>query len=358
MKRIALWTALTVASIGFVSCNGNSHTDRGQIVHNVFLAEPKNADGSSVREFAGRVEEARNVAAAFKTAGQLEKIYVKEGDRVRRGQLLAVLDSADYVIGVNQLRIQAAQIAAESARHAKLHASGGMSDNDFEKVTAGAKQVGLQLALNEKKIQYCRLTAPTDGVVTSVKFEPGEMVDAGTPVIDIMDNSHLEVVVDLPVSEYLRRGDFAGFTGRTPRFPGRVFQLNMLSLTPRSDNNQLFQMKLGIVNGSGVTLTPGMNLTVCIATDGDGKGAVSIPASAVFDHEGAPAVWVYNPADSTISATRVEIAGTGNADGSLIVTSGLNTSECVVRAGVHHLINGEKVNVIDNSSATNAGNIL
>lgn len=117
-------------------------------------------------------------------------------------------------------------------------------------------------------------------------------------------------------------------------------------------------MKLNIVNGSGVTLTPGMNLTVCVATDGDGKGAVTVPASAVFDHDGSPAVWIYNPADSTIHATPVEIAGTGNADGTLTITSGLNTSENVVRAGVHHLTNGEKVNVIVGATPTNAGNIL
>ncbi|MDE7141861.1 MAG: efflux RND transporter periplasmic adaptor subunit, partial [Muribaculaceae bacterium] len=312
----------------------------------------------SVRDFSGRVEEARSVSAAFKTAGQLERVFVKEGDRVRRGQLLAVLDSADYVLGVNQLRVQSAQNAAETARHAKLHASGGMSDNDYEKVTAGAKQLAIQLALNEKKIEYCRLTAPTDGVVTGVNFEPGEMVDAGTPVIDLMDNTHLEVVVDLPVSEYLRRGEFAGFTGRTPRIPGRSFPLRMLSLTPKADNNQLYQLKLDLGGASGIALTPGMNVTVAIATENGGNSGVTVPASAVFDNGGTPAVFVYNPADSTIRATTVTVSGTGNADGSLTVTSGLDASQSVVRAGVHHLLDGEKVNVIPAASTTNAGNML
>lgn len=353
-----MWAAAAAVAVGAVSCSGGADKEKDTVVHNVFLVEPQSADGASVREFAGRVEEAKSVSAAFKTAGELEKIYVKEGDRVRRGQLLAVLDSADYVLGVNQLRIQTAQIAAETARHAKLHASGGMSDNDFEKATAGAKQLGYQLALNEKKIEYCRLTAPTDGVVTSVNFERGEMVDAGTPVIDLMDNTHLEVVVDLPVSEYLRRGEFTGFTGRSPQLPGRSFPLQMLSLTPRADNNQLYQLKLSLGGGSGVALTPGMNVTVAIATGGDGKGGVTVPASAVFDNGGKPSVYVYNPADSTITATPVTVGGTGNANGTINITSGLNASQSIVRAGVHHLINGEKVKVISPASSTNPGNLL
>lgn len=352
-----MWAAVAAVVVGMVSCKGSADREKEAVVHNVFLVEPRNADGASVREFAGRVEEAKSVSAAFKTAGQIEKIYVKEGDRVRRGQLLAVLDSADYVLGVNQLRIQNTQIAAETARHAKLHASGGMSDNDFEKATAGAKQLAYQLALNEKKIEYCRLTAPTDGVVTSVNFERGEMVDAGTPVIDLMDNTHLEVVVDLPVSEYLRRGEFAGFTGRSPQLPGRSFPLQMLSLTPRADNNQLYQLKLNVA-GNGATLTPGMNVAVAIATGGNGNGGVAVPSSAVFDNGGKAAVFVYNPADSTITATPVTITGTGNADGTLTVTSGLDASQSIVRAGVHHLRDGEKVNVIAPASTTNAGNLL
>ncbi|MDE7389266.1 MAG: efflux RND transporter periplasmic adaptor subunit, partial [Muribaculaceae bacterium] len=284
-------------------------------------------------------------------------IYVKEGDRVHRGQLLAELDSADYVLGVNQLRVQNSQASAELARMTRLYSTGGVSDNDFEKARTGVKQLGYQLALNERKLGYCRLYSPADGVITSVNFESGELVDAGSPLFDLMDNTHLEVVVDLPVSEYMRRADFASFTGSSPLLPGRTVGLRMLSLTPRADNNQLYQLKLAVEPGSDVVLTPGMNLTVAIATEGHGDGAVTVPASAVFDTEGHTAVWVLSPADSTLTAVPVTVAGNG-ADGTLTITSGLNPSQIVVRAGVHHLTEGEKVRVITPASESNVGNLL
>ncbi len=356
MKRINL-CYLAIAAALFASCGGGSGSDRDNAVaHNVFLVDPVPADGASVRDFAGQVEESRSVSAAFKTAGQIERIYVKEGDRVHRGQLLAELDSADYVLGISQLRVQSKQANDEFSRMSRLYATGGVSDNDFEKAKAGIEQLAYQVALNENKLSYCRLLAPTDGVVTSVNFERGEMVDAGTPVFDLMDNTHLEVIVDLPVSEYLRRSDFTSFTGSSPLMPGVKFPLQMLSLTPRADNNQLFQLKLS-VSDPGIDLTPGMNLTVAIATSGNGDGAVCVPVSSVFDFEGHTAVFVYNPADSTVSVVPVSVNGTG-ADGCLTVTSGLSVSDRVVRAGVHHLVDGEKVRVIDPAAESNVGNLL
>lgn len=334
-----------------------SSVDGGDTVHNVFLISPQVVDGASVREFVGRVEEARSVSAAFKTAGEVGRIYVKDGDLVRRGQLLAELDSADYVLGVKQLRVQSGQANAEFARMTKLYATGGVSDNDYEKARAGIEQLAYQVALNENKLSYCRLLSPVDGVVTDVKFETGELVDAGTPVFDLMDNTHLEVVVDLPVSEYLRRDEFRKFTGHSSLIPDRMFALDVLSLTPKADNNQLFQLKLSVDPAARVALTPGMNIGVTIYVAGMGAGAVSVPMQSVFDYEGMPAVYVYNDVDSTVVATPVTLCGAGT-DGMVTVTSGLDASQRIVRAGVHHLVSGEKVNVITPSAGSNVGNIL
>ncbi len=350
--------ACGVAITLLASCGGNGlREDHKDVLHNVFLVSPQAVDGVSVRDFSGRVEEARSVSAAFKTGGPIERLYVKEGDRVRRGQLLAELDSADYVLGINQLRVQHSQFATEFARMTRLYATGGVSDNDYEKAKAGLEQLAYQLALQENKLAYCRLLAPVDGVVTDAKFEPGELVDAGTPVFDLMDNTRLEVVVDLPVGEYMRRDDFQSFTGRSTLLPGKTFALSMLSLTPKADNNQLFQLKLTVGPDADVALTPGMNVGVAITMAGGGSGAVAVPVQAVFDFEGRPAVYVYDASDSTVRATPVTLSGTG-ADGYVTVTSGLDLSQRIVRAGVHHLTQGEKVNVITPASDSNVGNLL
>ena len=128
----------------------------------------------------GIVREAHTISLGFKTAGQIERICVKEGDYVRRGQLLAELDNADYRLGVEALQIQYDQLEDEVGRTKQLFDRKSISANDYEKAVAGLRQLGVQLQVNKNKLDYTKLYAPTDGYVQSVNFSPAEMVDAGS----------------------------------------------------------------------------------------------------------------------------------------------------------------------------------
>ena len=108
---------------------------------------------------------------------------------------------------------------------------------------------------------------------------------------------------------------------------------------------------------ASVVLTPGMNITVHIACENDTSNSVMVPLSSVFEDKNEHYVWVVNPNDSKVSAHKVTISGTAE-DGFLKVTSGLSTDHTIVRAGVHHLIDGETVSILTEESATNPGNVL
>ncbi len=324
-------------------------------VHNVFVTMPVQIDGGGTLSLPATIEEARTISVGFKTAGQIERIYVKEGDRVTAGQPVAMLDTTDYALGIGALREKFNQLKIENERRSRLHASGNMSDNDYENAISGMRQLELQLKLEENKLGYCRLAAPASGIVTKVNFEASEMVDAGTPVIELMDNSRLEAIVDLPVRQYIDRDKFIAFTGESAMNPGHEFELHMLSLTPRADNSQLYRLRLGVPADAGVT--PGMTVTVKIKSDGSASGPVKVPLSAVFESEGSRYVWQLNPSDSTVTARRVATQGCGEG-GMVEILSGISAADVIVRAGVHHLTEGEKVNVIAENSESNPGNVL
>lgn len=356
MKFHSLLLAAALAAPALTSCSGgDTQPSEQSAVHNVFVVTPNPTGADAALTLPATVEEARTISVGFKTAGQIDRIYVKEGSRVSAGQTIALLDTVDYSLGISTLREKYAQLKVETERRARLHASGNMSDNDYENAASGLRQLALQLQLEENKLAYCRLNSPASGIVTKVNFENSEMVDAGTPVVELMDNSALEAIVDLPVRIYAERENFTGFTGESSLTPGKTFQLQMLSLTPRADNSQLYRLRLSVPADAGVT--PGMNITVKIQSEGTGSGSVSVPLSSVFERDGQRMVWVLNPADSVVSARRVTIAGTGEG-GEIEITSGLTPQDLIVRAGVHHLTDGEKVKVLETESETNPGNVL
>lgn len=357
VMRYSKFLSIAVVIALLSSCGGGEkeQTQESPVTHNVFTVYPSPTGIESVVTLPATVEEGRSISVGFKTGGQIEKIYVNEGDHVKAGQVIAILDSEDYALGVSALREKYENLKSETERLTKLHGSGNLSDNDYEKAISGLRQLGIQLKIEENRLSYCRLASPASGIVTKVNFENSEMVDAGTPVIELMDNNSLEAIVDLPVRFYAERNNFVGFVGELTVSPDKTVSLSMLSLTPRADNTQLYRLRLGVPGNSG--FTPGMNIKVRILSQANNERGVEIPLSSVFENGGRRYVWVVNPSDSTIKATEITTGGSGE-NGVVNVVSGITANDLIIRTGVRHLVNGEKVNMLQSESDTNPGNLL
>ncbi len=193
-------------------------TDRPQpAVSASAAAQTRSNDAGS----APRVFEVSGVAAAARTAtlasqgqGVLRSIKVREGDRVKAGQLLAVLDTTDLSI-----RAQSAQVAHEQAlaalanarddmaRANQLYDAGALPDQPMEKVKLGLKmaelqvqaaQVGVRMA--QQAMSDATVRAPFAGVISKVLAEEGNYITVmpPSPIFILSDTDHLEVRASVP----------------------------------------------------------------------------------------------------------------------------------------------------------------
>lgn len=353
MKRL-ITTVLVAGAL--CACGGAQHENAA--LRSVELTEPAPMEATRMKCYPGIVREAHTIGLGFKTAGQIERICVKEGDYVRQGQLLAELDAADYRLGVEALQIQYDQLQEEIARTKQLFDQKSISANDYEKAVAGLKRLGVELQTNKNKLDYTKLYAPTDGYVQAVNFSPAEMVDAGTSLFTLLDVSHMEVVADIPAAEYRQRNRFVRYRCKADGIDGEL-PMKLLSLTPKADGNQLYQLRLTFDGQPDKRLTAGMNVEVGIVVeDTTSARGVAVPLCALFrDNEtGEPCVWVFG-ADSTARKRPVVLGGT-DAEGRAVVVEGLTDGERIVRAGVHVLRDGERVRVVEKPSKTNIGGLL
>lgn len=345
------YVLIPVAAMLLFSCTKNNSDTESQ-PQSVYVVTPVACDGYSERSFSGIVEESSQISLGFKTAGELNGIYVKEGQKVNKGQLLATLDDTDYKLGVEALQIQYDQVSDEVKRTQKLFEKKSITANDYEKAEAGLKQLAVQLQINKNKLAYTKLYSPVSGTIESVNFSVGEMIDAGTAVFTLLDMSEKCVVVNIPAVIYARLDDISRVVCKDN---GAEYAMRVLSVVPKADNTQLYRMKLGF-NNDARKVTPGMNMDAVIYFASREEAGLRLPQSAIFLHNGKENVWVLN-SDSTVSMRPV-IVNYQSAGASVEISAGINEADRVVRAGVRRLHEGEKVRVIDTPSATNVGGLL
>lgn len=328
-------------------------------IHSVEITTPVPSCKTTTKNYPGIVREAHEISLGFKTAGQIKSIHVKEGDYVSKGELLAELDDEDYKLGVEALQIQYDQLKDEVARTKKLFEQKSVSANDYEKASAGLRQLEVQLQVNKNKLEYTRLYAPKNGYIQSVNFSPAEMVDAGTAMFTFLDVSHLEVKTDLPSSIYKVINNVTSYDCVVAsEKESQTYPMDFLSLSPKADGNQLYQLNLKFREKPKKQITPGMNIEVRLTINegNDSKDGFKIPACSIFKSSDNSCVWVLKE-DSTIEKRVITIDNNFSGE-QVAVTKGLDGTEKIVRAGVNSLQEGEKVTIIEQPEKSNVGGLI
>ena len=165
-------------------------------------------------EIQGTVEADETAAASAEVPGRLLSVTVKEGDRVRKGQLIATLD-------MDQVNKQLAEIdksleLAEDvfARQDRLWKQNIGSELQYLEAKNSVERLRKSRETVEYQLTKAKVYAPISGVVDRVGMEAGELAMTGAPIIEILSLNRLKVVADLPENflQNVRRGDQVSIT--------------------------------------------------------------------------------------------------------------------------------------------------
>ncbi|WP_234982995.1 efflux RND transporter periplasmic adaptor subunit [Bacteroides bouchesdurhonensis] len=337
------------------ACNTNKEE---KFVRSVKLVQPVALGNVSYKSLSGTVKESREISLGFKTGGQIDKILVKEGDFVRQGQTIAMLDQEDYQLGVDAYQIQYDQMKNEVERMKQLYEAKSLNGNDYEKAVAGLEQLRVQLQINKNKLEYTTLKAPVSGYIQTVNYEKAEMVQAGSPIVNLLDVSKIEVEVDIPASLYMQQDKFSGFSCASSLSPNVSHPLTLISINQKASSTQLYKMLLSLTDNHSTKLTAGMNVVVNISlTDAQpNTTGFTLPVNSIFSEQEKSYVWVLGN-DSTVSRREIKLQGI-DTTGKAIITEGIQGNEQIIKAGVHSLTENEKVHVLPESDKTNVGGLF
>lgn len=317
-------------------------------------------DGASV-QYPGKVKAAQDACLAFRVSGVIERYCVEEGARVSKGQLLAELDDTDYRVQLRATQAEYEQVKAQAERVVSLYKDSVATPNDYDKAVYGLRQIEAKLQNHKDQLSYTKLYAPFNGCIQKHLYEGHEAVGAGTPVISMVGSGRLEVEINLPAADYVARDAFKSYQCTFSVYPGEVYSLVPISITPKANSNQLYTVRLQLQTEGKPQPSAGMSAMVTIITGEAGErggSAIKVPSSAVLNADGKSYVFVYEPQESRLRRCEVTMKEV-QADGYCIVeTDEVAAGEKVVSSGIHHISDGEKVTLLPEDNETNAGGLL
>jgi len=297
----------------------------------------------------------------FKVGGRVESIGVDVGTVVTSGQVVATLENADYRNDIQQSEAALKQAQAEEnnaklqyGRIEKLWADGSIDVAELDSARAQARSTQAEVnrltsSVAEAQLQlgYTLLTSPYNGIVAKREVNKYDIVEAGTPVVLLVDTEVLKVQGQLSTARISDRQHFTAYRCEFPSLNGLVCEATLKGISPRAlSPTWTFPIDVSIKPPTGAGILPGMNaLLVITVKRASGAGVMIIPTTAVdTKSKGQPIIWVVNTKDSTVHSKPVKL-GAMTATG-LVIEEGLTAGDLVVTAGILQLHEGEKVTLL------------
>ncbi len=318
--------------------------------------------GEQIRVFTGNSQAGISTNLSFKVSGTIQKIDIKVGDNVRRGQIIAEIDPKDYRLQLQEA--EAALVEANSqlsnarsnyGRVRQLYESRSASRSDldgaratFETAKATVDRMQKSLELSRRQVGYTKLTAPTNGTIASKNVQINENVQAGQSIAMLNVGKDMEVALGLPENIINFVEDNMNVDVAFPAIENKSFRGVISEVSPSLDpNSASYPVRIKIVNPtSDVKAGMAANITFTFGSDSIEELMV-VPVTAVGEDSEGRFVFVIQDSDSDITTVQKKYIQVGKLTSEgFEVLSGLSLGERVATAGLQSLLDGQKVRIL------------
>jgi RND family efflux transporter MFP subunit len=343
---------------------GGGFGGRGTMV--VELAAARKATMNQEVRVVGNLIGEATVAVAPRTAGRLQDVFVRLGDRVTRGQRIAKIEDFEIVEQVKQAEA-AQEVAAATIRQREADLQLALTnversrnlfqrqllpkqtlDDNEARYQAAVAQIDLAKAqsmqskarLDELRINLANtvIVSPVNGFVAKRSVDPGAFVSQNSPMVDVVDISRVRLVVNVVERDLKELQAGAGAKVEVDAFPGEMFQGRIARVAPVLDPaTRTAPIEIEIPNAD-FRLKPGMYARVGITT-GSKKETLVVPVDAVADLGGRRGVFQHL---NGIAIFRTVEIGT-EGEQLIEIVGGLTEGDQVITTGARALRDGDRV---------------
>ena len=314
---------------------------------NTFEVVPQNFE--HYLELQGDVATKQNVLIYPEMAGTLEKVYVTEGDRVAKGQILGRIDDGGMANQLEQLKAQAALAETTFERQKRLWEQNIGSEIQYLQAKTSYEATKNNVEQVERQLSKSALRAPFSGIIDDVIKDQGTVVSPGpgSEVFRIVNLSNMYITVDVPET-YV--GSINEGTKAKVYFPvlGDSVQTKIRQagnfINP---NNRSFSVEIPVTNAKG-RVKPNLSARVMI-NDYSNPGALLVPQSVISENaEGDQYVFIAeNPTEEMKGTAKKRVVTTGKTQGRFVeILSGLKAGDLIIQEGARSVKDNQEVQII------------
>jgi RND family efflux transporter MFP subunit len=278
-------------------------------------------------------------------AGYLKKIYVDEGDKVKKGQLMATIDAPDATQEYNRAKADADLGNVTLKRNRELLKENVISQQEFDTVNASAQNAQARLDNAIANVNYMQIRAPFDGNVARRFKYPGDLIEIGgkgneTPLFIVVNEDTLRMAINVPQIDVTRIQ--IGFTVdiAVDALAGTVLHGSVSRLDDLLDSSTKTQRALIDIPNPSNKLHAGMFATITLHLDHK-DNALAIPKEAVTQDTISGKSWVWAVKDGKLTRITVTL-GIRDQNWAEVLT-GLTATDSVVLSSSDSFAEGTAV---------------
>jgi len=273
-------------------------------------------------------------------AGRVNAIYVKEGDRVKKGQVIARIDAE--IINTDRETAQATLDNAikDEARYASSFKTGGVTQQQLDQAKLATRNAKLRLQSSARRVSDANIKSPINGIVNKKYIEVGAFLTAqGTQMFELVDVSKLKLKVNVNESQVanLKVGNEVQIKSNV--FPADNFSGKITFIAAKADATLNFPIEIEVTNNHANTIKAGMYGTAVFKFPAQAP-TITIPRGSFVGSVSSNQIFVLE--NGNTAKIRKVIAGRTIND-QVEIIEGLKEGETVIISGQINLVDGSAV---------------
>ena len=364
MNNVTVGLALLAGSFFAVSCGNGTYAEQEQEYPAIIAGQ---SDVTIEDAFTAVIEGRQDVEIYPQLSGKISKVCIKEGQQIKQGQILFVIDQVPYqaTLRMATANVHAAEAGLKTARLERDSKKELLRENvisDYELQTAENSLLAAQAALEQAQAQeidarnnlsYTEIKSPVDGVVGVLPYRTGALVSSqiAQPLTTVSDNSEMYVYFSISekqlqdmIGQYgsmaeaianLPEVSLKLSNGRKFKSPGKIETISGV-INPQTGTASV---KAVFPNKEGLLLSGNVGNVIFPNVE---KGVIAIPQSATYEIQDK--VYAVKVTDGKAAVTQLEVSRYNDGH-SFLVKSGLAVGDTIVLEGTATIQDGQDIKV-------------